>query len=72
VTSPVADALYLTDTQLQMVQELARPLRHWQRTKFLQALARHLEGKEVGDGSVHRAALDAQREVLNGSKHDVA
>jgi hypothetical protein len=30
-------------------------------------VARRLTGQEIGDGSVHVAAVAAQREVINGS-----
>jgi hypothetical protein len=49
------------------VTSLARPLAPWQRDLFLQAVARRLADIEIGDGSVHAAAIAAQREVLNGS-----
>jgi hypothetical protein len=57
----------LTDEQLKIVQELARPLQRWQRDRFLQVVARRLEGETIGDGTVHAAAVAAQREVINGS-----
>ena len=57
----------LNDCQLEIVMSRARPLPPWQRTLFLQAVARRLVGVEVGDGAVHAAAVAAQREVINGS-----
>jgi len=45
---------------------LARPLAPWQRDLFLQAVARRLADVEIGDGTVHAAAIAAQREVMNG------
>ena len=57
----------LSDHQLEIVTSLARPLAPWQRDLFLQAVARRLADIEIGDGSVHAAAIAAQREVLNGS-----
>jgi hypothetical protein len=43
------------------------PLRPWQRDSFLRAVARRLAGQEIGDGTVHAAAVAAQREVINGA-----
>jgi hypothetical protein len=54
----------LTDEQMAMLQDFARPLQPWQRGLFLEAVARRLAGQVIGDGSVHAAALAAQREVL--------
>ena len=59
--------IQLSDQQLDTVMTLARPLAPWQRDQFLQAIARRLVGQVVGDGSVHAAAVAAQREVVNGS-----
>ena len=56
----------LSDDQLEIVMGLARPLPPWQRGLFLEAVARRLEGAEIGDGSVHAAAVAAQREVISG------
>jgi hypothetical protein len=57
----------LSDEQLKQVMELARPLAPWQRDQFLRAVARNLDGVEVGDDTVHSAAIAAQREVINGA-----
>jgi hypothetical protein len=43
----------------------------WQRDRFLQAVARRLTGQEIGDGSVHAAAVAAQREVITGSRRAI-
>jgi hypothetical protein len=56
----------LNNEQLETVMSLAQPLAPWQRDQFLQAIARRLAGVEIGDGSVHAAAIAAQREVMNG------
>jgi hypothetical protein len=57
----------LSDQQLETVMGLARPLPPWQRGLFLEAVARRLAGVEIGDGSVHAAAVAAQREVIVGT-----
>lgn len=56
----------LSNRQLETVMTLARPLAPWQRDLFLQAVARRLADVEIGDGTVHAAAIAAQREVMNG------
>jgi hypothetical protein len=53
-----------TDAQIATLRELAAPLAPWQRREFLEIVAERLAGTEIGDGSVHAAALAAQREVL--------
>jgi hypothetical protein len=61
--------LSLTDAQLATVMQLARPLAPWQRGFFLEAVARRLVGQEIGDGSVHSAALAAVHEVISGTNY---
>src|SRR5262245_32025136 len=53
-----------TDAQIATLRELAAPLAPWQRREFLEIVAERLAGTEIGDGSVHAAALAAQREGL--------
>jgi hypothetical protein len=55
----------LSDAQMAMLQDFARPLQPWQRSLFLEAVARRLAGQVIGDGSVHAAAVAAQREIIN-------
>jgi len=45
---------------------LAALLQPQQRAAFMEAVTRQLAGPEIGDGSVHLAALLARQEVLNG------
>ena len=52
----------LTDAQLKIVQELARPLQRWQRDRFLQVVARRLAGETIGDGAVHHAAVAGHKQ----------
>jgi hypothetical protein len=56
----------LSDNQLAIVMGLARPLPPWQRGLYLESVARRLTGVEIGDGAVHTAAVEAQREVITG------
>jgi hypothetical protein len=60
------DVIALSDDQLAIVMGLARPLAPWQRGLYLETVARRLSGVEIGDGTVHAAAVAAQREVLSG------
>jgi len=53
-----------TDAQLATLKDLAAPLTPFQRSRFLELVAQRLAGREIGDGSVHAAAVAAQREVL--------
>jgi len=63
--SPIA----LSDEQLAMVVQLSRPLAPWQRKLFLEAVARRLIGIELGDGSVHAAAVAAVDEVIAATRY---
>jgi hypothetical protein len=51
----------LTDAQLDVVLAAAQPLAVDRRDAFLQEVAAQLEGREVGDGLVHRAVAEVQR-----------
>jgi hypothetical protein len=66
VAGAAGAVIALSDDQLAAVMALARPLQPWQRPQFLEAVARRLSGVEIGDGAVHAAAVQAQREVLSG------
>jgi hypothetical protein len=61
--------LALTDTQLADIMAVARTLPRWQRDAFLQAVANELQGKEIGDGAVHLAAVRAARKVEAAAWH---
>ncbi len=55
----------LSDDELGIVMEAARPLQPHQRSQFLQAVASELEKFEVvGDGVIHRVVGKLQREHL--------
>ena len=58
-----------TDAQIATLRELAAPLAPWQRREFLEIVAERLAGTEIGDGSVHAAALAAQREVITSTRY---
>jgi hypothetical protein len=55
--------LRLSDTQLADITAIAGTLPRWQRAAFLQTVANELQGKELGDGAVHLAAVRAARKV---------
>jgi hypothetical protein len=54
--------LALSDDQLAVVQRLAEPIVYADRAAYLQRVAQLLRDRELGDGAVHRAAQQAQRE----------
>jgi hypothetical protein len=58
--------LAFTDEQLVTIQTIAAPLPLQLRSAFLEALANELDGRDVGDGELHRIALDARRLVTGG------
>jgi hypothetical protein len=60
----------LTDVQLKILRELATPLSPFQRGRFLQLVAERLSGITIGDGTVHKAGIAAQREVLYASSRE--
>jgi hypothetical protein len=68
-TAILSSPIPLNDAQLATVTELARPLAPWQRGLFLQAVARRLAGREIGDGAVHAAAVEAVREVIRSTNY---
>jgi hypothetical protein len=45
----------LTDRQLDAIMAVAEPLAPADRSPFLEEVARLLQGREIGDGAVHRA-----------------
>jgi hypothetical protein len=55
--SPIA----LTDSQLSAVMTAAAPLAPGDRGPFLEAVVAALEGREVGDGLLHRVIAEVQR-----------
>ena len=54
--------LKLSDDQLSIIRRLAEPLLYADRDRFLRRVAELLRGREIGDGAVHRAAEQAQKE----------
>ena len=55
--------LAFTDEQLVTIQTIASPLPLGLRGAFLEALAAQLGDRDVGDGELHRCALEARRLV---------
>jgi hypothetical protein len=63
---PPAKPLALTDREYTAVMNACRPLQPRQRDAFLQALALELRGiGELGDGRVHRAIAQVQRQFFD-------
>jgi hypothetical protein len=56
--------LALTDDQMSIIQRAASPLHPHDRGPFLERVAELLQGHELGDGIVSRAARAAQRQFL--------
>jgi hypothetical protein len=54
--------LSLTDDQMDIVTRLAEPLMYSDRAAYLLRVAQLLRGRDLGDGIVHRAAEQAQKE----------
>ena len=54
--------LALTDDQLATVQRFAEPLHPSQRGAYLLRVSAILQGREIGDGMLHRACEQAQLE----------
>ena len=54
----------LTDEQLEIIYRVAGPLHPADRGAYLQVVAELLNGHEIGDGVVARAAKEAQRRFM--------
>jgi hypothetical protein len=54
----------LSDDQLTVIFNAAQPLAAEDRSRFLETVARKLEGRELGDGIVARCARETQREFF--------
>jgi hypothetical protein len=50
-----------TDAQLDALMRVAAPLHPRDRRAFMEDVARALDGREIGDGSLHRVAIEIQR-----------
>jgi hypothetical protein len=57
--------LALSDDQMDILRRAAEPLHPRDRGAYLETVADLLNGHEVGDGSVARAAAEAQRRHRN-------
>ena len=67
---PITPPPSFTNSQLDMLMRAAKPLQESDRPAFLEAVARNLNGHTVGDGIVHRALAEAQREFLRSRTLD--
>jgi len=57
MSSPLA----LTDEQIDTLTRIAAPLHPRDRKPFLEDVTRALNGRELGDGLLHRIAIECQR-----------
>jgi hypothetical protein len=62
--TPTARPLALSDLQLGVIQDVARQIPPWARSRFLQELAARLRSVELADAVVHRVAFLVAREML--------
>jgi hypothetical protein len=67
-------SLKLNDEQMDALVRIAAPLTPTDRRLFLEDVARALNGHEVGDGLLHRVAVECQRKywspnALDGKVH---
>jgi hypothetical protein len=60
--------LALSDRQLTILRDAAEPLHPRDRGAFLQTVAELLDGEEIGDGAIARAAREAQRRYRDSSE----
>lgn len=56
--------LALTDDQMHIIQRMAAPVHPNDRGAYLQTVADLLRGQPLGDGTVSRAAREAQKRFL--------
>jgi hypothetical protein len=59
---PSPRPLALTDDQLATIRRYAEPLHPHDRSRYLQRVVALLDGREIGDGLIARAARAAQLE----------
>jgi hypothetical protein len=60
----------LSDEEMTQIFRAAQPLPVGDRDQFLQNVASKLVGATVGPGTVYKACVEAQRELLNGNYPD--
>jgi hypothetical protein len=63
--------LSFSDEEFALITELGSTLSHAMRSDFLQLVANRIEGyppQARGPGLVHRIAVEAQRDFLNGQR----
>jgi hypothetical protein len=60
-------AIAFTDAQLQQIRMTAAQIPRRLRDAYLQRVVQLLNGRDFGDGDVHRAARAAAGEILHGA-----
>jgi hypothetical protein len=61
--------LAFTDAQLAQIRMTATQIPRRLRDTYLQRVVQLLNGRDFGDGDVHRAARAAAGEILQGPRH---
>jgi hypothetical protein len=61
-------AIALTDAQLQQVMTAAYQIPRALRRRYLERVSELLNGRDYGDGDVHRAARAAAGEIMHGPR----
>ena len=61
-------AIAFTDAQLQQVMTAACQIPRALRRRYLQRVSELLDGRDFGDGDVHRAARAAAGEIVHGPR----
>jgi hypothetical protein len=62
----------LTEAQQRTILDIARVIPEQQRDAFLQVFAEQLASVEVGDGSVHTAAIAARRAIMRPDRKEAS
>jgi hypothetical protein len=57
-----------TDAQLEQIRMTAAPIPRRLRDAYLQRVSELLDGRDFGDGDVHRAARAAAGELMHGPR----
>jgi hypothetical protein len=65
-------AIAFTDAQLEQISAMATQIPRRLRDAYLQRVVQLLNGRDFGDGDVHRAARAAAGEILHGPRPEQA
>jgi hypothetical protein len=63
---PTPTPLALSDAEITMIMQCSRPLQPDDRSRFIELVAAKVRGaKEIGEGEVWRACVEAQRALFS-------